>query len=244
MNRQASTLGFTLNGAPWRSPTATRRGGCRTCCARRWACTGTKVGCDAGDCGACTVLVDGEPVCACLTPAARVAGQAVTTVEGLQTTGHCPPAGRLPAPWRGAMRHLHARHADGGGRAPDRRPRSPTEAEVETALGGVLCRCTGYRKIIAAVVAMRGGTPDADPVTEAAARRRRGRAARRRGQGRGRQSSARTNGQPGALVVKAVRSPHPHAAFAFGDLAGCARPRPASRPCSRPPTSPGATPLA
>ena len=46
--------------------------------------TGTKVGCDAGDCGACTVLIDGAPVCACLTPVAQVDGAKVTTVEGLR----------------------------------------------------------------------------------------------------------------------------------------------------------------
>ena len=50
--------------------------------------TGTKSGCDAGDCGACTVLLDGAPVCACLTPAQRAGGRQVTTVEGLPDAGH------------------------------------------------------------------------------------------------------------------------------------------------------------
>lgn len=49
--------------------------------------TGTKVGCDAGDCGACTVLVDGQQVCACLTAAGQVAGRSVTTIEGLASEG-------------------------------------------------------------------------------------------------------------------------------------------------------------
>lgn len=115
--------------------------------------TGTKVGCDAGDCGACTVLLDGEPACSCLVAVGQVEGQAITTVEGLPTR----------APIFERLQNAFLRHgaAQCGACTPGilisatallEHNAQPTEAEVKDALGGVLCRCTGYRKIINAVI--------------------------------------------------------------------------------------------
>ncbi|MFA6966524.1 molybdopterin-dependent oxidoreductase [Bosea sp. (in: a-proteobacteria)] len=113
--------------------------------------TGTKVGCDAGDCGACTVLIDKAQACACLVPVGQVAGCEVVTVEGLAADG-------LGA---ALQRAFHAHGAAQCGictpgmlmAAYDLLLRNPTPDESETldALGGVLCRCTGYLKIIEAV---------------------------------------------------------------------------------------------
>ena len=113
--------------------------------------TGTKVGCDAGDCGACTVLLDDEPVCACLVPAASAAGRKVRTVEGLAN-------GQLSLLQASFLQHGAAQC---GICTPgllmaatallERNP-TPSEEDVKSALGGILCRCTGYRKIIHAVV--------------------------------------------------------------------------------------------
>lgn len=126
--------------------------------------TGTKVGCDAGDCGACTVLLDGEPVCACLIPAGQIAGCEITTVEGL--------AKRPPLLGRVQQSFLTHGAAQCGACTPgmlvaatallERNP-TPNETEVMDAIGGVLCRCTGYRKIISAIVA--AGAADAAGTT-------------------------------------------------------------------------------
>ena len=119
--------------------------------------TGTKVGCDAGDCGACTVLLDGEQVCACLVSLGQVAGRSVTTVEGLAENGRLT---RLQQAF-----HEHGA-AQCGICTPGMlmaastllgRARPPSEPEVLDALGGVLCRCTGYRKIVRAVLAATNG---------------------------------------------------------------------------------------
>lgn len=113
--------------------------------------TGTKISCGEGECGACTVLVDGKPVCSCITLAVHVDGAKVTTIEGLakggalhslQTSfvatgaaqcGYCTPGMILSA--KALL---------------DENPR-PTEDEIKHALAGNLCRCTGYAAIMKAV---------------------------------------------------------------------------------------------
>jgi aerobic-type carbon monoxide dehydrogenase small subunit (CoxS/CutS family) len=115
--------------------------------------TGTHVGCEHGVCGACTVLVDGEPVRACLMFAAQADGMAVTTVEGLAPAGE----GQLH-PLQEAFRAAHGLQC--GFCTPGilmsmvaflRDHPAPTEPEIRDALAGHLCRCTGYANIVRAV---------------------------------------------------------------------------------------------
>ncbi len=114
--------------------------------------TGTKTGCDGGECGACTVLVDDEPRLSCLTLAAIVDGRKVETIEGLAVDG------RLSAVQRGFHEKLGAQC---GYCTPGfimasagllRRNPHPTESDIREALGSNICRCTGYVKIIEAVM--------------------------------------------------------------------------------------------
>ena len=148
------TVSFTLNGQPacviappFASLAETLR--------EELGLTGTKIGCEAGDCGACTVLLDGAQVCACLVPTAQAEGAAIDTVEGEGPDGAArPPARGVPRPRRRAVRHLHARHADGR-RRPPLAPARAGPRQVEDAIGGVLCRCTGYLKIVEAVLEVR-----------------------------------------------------------------------------------------
>ncbi len=208
------SLTFTLNGQEVTlNPAPTRR--LSEVLREDAGLTGTKVGCDAGDCGACTVLLDGAPVCACLTPAARAHGRSVTTVEaddailtrlksaflrhGAAQCGACTP-GMLMA----ALPLLRANP-------------HPNRAQAEATLGGVLCRCTGYARILDAVCDTPMETPvftghigDSIPRLDGAAK-----------------VAGDLFGadvwHKGGLWLRAIRSPHHHAQFAFGDLAAWAK---------------------
>ncbi len=119
--------------------------------------TGTKEGCGEGECGSCTVLLDGEPVNACLVAVGQCDGREITTIEGLSSgplqaafsseggtqCGFCTP---------GVLMALEALRR--------RNPR-PAEAAIREAIAGNICRCTGYQRIVASVerATGKGGTP-------------------------------------------------------------------------------------
>lgn len=180
--------------------------------------TGTKVGCDAGDCGACTVLVDGEAVCACLVAAGQVEGREVTTVEGLQRS---PVGARLQESF------LAHGAAQCGACIPgmlvaataliEKNP-APSENEVLDAIGGVLCRCTGYRKIIAAILDAGARVVGVtSPEAGAAVGKRLVRLDGKR-KVEGSEMFGADEAPTGALAVRVIRCPHDHARFLFGDL--------------------------
>ena len=180
--------------------------------------TATKVGCEAGDCGACSVMLDNEVVNGCTVPVGRLGGHEVVTLEGLDASGRIERLQRS---------FLHHGAAQCGICTPGMlvaaagllaAKSTPDENAVKDALGGVLCRCTGYRKIIDAVIA--APSFDEEPV-----RAPEGKAVGQR--------VPRVDGLPkvkgtdvfgadgfprDALVARVIRSPHPRAAFEFGDL--------------------------
>jgi aerobic-type carbon monoxide dehydrogenase small subunit (CoxS/CutS family) len=115
---------------------------------------GSKQGCDKGDCGACTVQVDGQPRLSCITLALQAEGREVTTVEGLGLQhGGCHPLQDAFDRWDAAQCGFCTPGILMSAEALIRRVRRPvTDSEVREALAGNLCRCTGYTKIIDAVV--------------------------------------------------------------------------------------------
>jgi CO/xanthine dehydrogenase Mo-binding subunit/aerobic-type carbon monoxide dehydrogenase small subunit (CoxS/CutS family) len=214
----AATVTFLLNGA-----IATSQSDPRTRLSQvlreELRLMGTKVGCDAGDCGACTVLFDDKPVCACLTAVGQVEGAEVVTIEGLRDSsaifdrlqksflqygaaqcGICTP-GMLVS----AVALL------------EQTP-SPSESEVMDALGGVLCRCTGYRKIIQAVMEANRGPvkPEVNagdgPVGQRIAR------VDGRKKVLGQEIFGADEWPDDALVLRVIRNPSHRAEFVLGDL--------------------------
>ena len=210
-------LEFTLNGREtiWSGAPVTR-----LAAALRddLGVTGTKIGCDAGDCGACTVLLDGRQVFSCLVAMGQVEGRSVETVEGLEIGDDAIAALQQSFLDHGA--------AQCGICTPGmlmaaqelvRRNGQPTRAEVEETLGGVLCRCTGYAKIVDAVMDVVARAPaPAPPAGEAVGAR----IVRVDGHVKvtGRDVFGADAIPRDALWVRVVRSPHARARFELGDL--------------------------
>jgi len=115
--------------------------------------TGAKRGCDGGECGACTVLIDGEPALACLTLAARCEGRKVETIEGMAGAGRLSRLQQAFHEKLGTQCGFCTPGMIMSAEALLRRNPNPDEAEIRGALGGNLCRCTGYVKIVEAVQA-------------------------------------------------------------------------------------------
>lgn len=112
--------------------------------------TGTKEGCGEGECGACTVLIDGDPVNACLVPVIQVEGARVVTIEGI-APGAMHPVQEALVRCGGAQCGICTPGFVVTAAALLERNPHPTRAEAREALAGNLCRCTGYQKIIDAV---------------------------------------------------------------------------------------------
>jgi CO/xanthine dehydrogenase Mo-binding subunit/aerobic-type carbon monoxide dehydrogenase small subunit (CoxS/CutS family) len=189
--------------------------------------TGTKIGCNAGDCGACTILLDGRQVCSCLVSLGQAEGHSITTVEGLQSDaryqalqtafvragavqcGICTP-GMLMAAAELASEQV-----------------IPGRDKILDRMGGVLCRCTGYTKIIDAIEHFLAGSVDSlipldAPNTVGARLPRIDGLDRVTGEARYGADATPSD----ALYLRLVRSPHPHARFQIGDLAEFVRENP------------------
>jgi len=115
--------------------------------------TGTKTGCDGGECGACTVLIDGKAVPSCITLAIRCEGRSVETIEALAMQGRLSRLQRAFHEKLGAQCGFCTPGMIMAAEALLRRNQAPTDEEICAALSGNLCRCTGYVKIVESVKA-------------------------------------------------------------------------------------------
>ena len=122
--------------------------------------TGVKIGCDGGECGTCTVLIDGEAVPSCITLAVRCEGRNVETIEGLAKQSRLSRLQRAFHEKLGTQCGFCTPGMIMAAEALLRRNPTPTDSEIRAALSGNLCRCTGYVKIIESVLAAAGQPHD------------------------------------------------------------------------------------
>ena len=149
-------MSFEINGTTF--PHEPRAGQCLRTFLRELGHFGVKKGCDAGDCGACTVLIDGASAKSCTVLAVQADGADITTIEGLAKDGELHPV----------QKAFHENHALQCGYCTPgmvmtaikllEQNQSPTDEEIRHGLEGNLCRCTGYQNIVAAVRAASGVT--------------------------------------------------------------------------------------
>ena len=120
--------------------------------------TGTKYGCGIGECGACTVLLDGKAVQSCHTPAAEAVGRRVTTIEGLSSDGDHPLQKAWAAEEVPQCGYCQSGQLMAAAALLARTPH-PTDADIDEAMRGLLCRCGTYNRIRRAIRAAAGGRP-------------------------------------------------------------------------------------
>ena len=210
---EKAATSFELNGA---SVTAYPETGARLSQILReeFGAGDVKIGCNAGDCGACTILVDGDPVCACLMPAHQAAGRAVETIRGLyQTDDHAKALAERFQDHGAAQCGICTPGMMVSAVALLRENSTPNVEDVQAALGGVLCRCTGYRKIIDAVIGVPANLKKSDGKVGDTIRKVDG-----EDKVAGREIFGDDVAPPGTLEIFVIRSPFHRASFSLGDL--------------------------